>query len=85
MKRHLALTLSCLLAAGAVMADETLQTRIDEGKGVIKAFAGDLKGELKKGMKESGPLISDYIQELGDTLLKKSSAAGQNFTPGRIR
>ena len=26
------------------------------------------------------PLISDYIQELGDTLLKKSAAAGQNFT-----
>ena len=55
MKRPPALTLSCLLAAGAVMADETLQARIDEGKGVIKAFAGDLKGELKKGMKESGP------------------------------
>lgn len=26
------------------------------------------------------PLISDYIQELGDSLVKKSSAAGQNFT-----
>lgn len=26
------------------------------------------------------PLISDYIQELGNELLKKSNAAGQNFT-----
>jgi beta-barrel assembly-enhancing protease len=26
------------------------------------------------------PVISDYIQELGDLLVKKSSAAGQNFT-----
>jgi hypothetical protein len=40
------------------LADEALQANIDEGKGVIKAFFGDLKGELEKGMKQQGPVGS---------------------------
>lgn len=37
-------------------AEEDLSKLTEEGKGVIKAFFGDLKGELVKGMKQGGPV-----------------------------
>ncbi|MEW8278883.1 MAG: DUF3365 domain-containing protein [Candidatus Thiodiazotropha sp.] len=49
----LATTLSL---TGTVQADPSLQANLEEGKGVIKAFFGDLKGELVKGMKAGGPV-----------------------------
>jgi cytochrome c553 len=56
------MTTLCLIAAlspaGACLADEALQANIEEGKGVIKGFFGDLKGELEKGMKAQGPVAS---------------------------
>jgi hypothetical protein len=56
MKLSVAVLFASLLTLGATaVADESMQATINEGKGVIKAFAGDLKGELKKGMKEGGP------------------------------
>jgi hypothetical protein len=55
MKMHNALLLACLAAAPA-LADDNLKAHVAEGKGVIKAFFGDLKGELVKGMKGHGPV-----------------------------
>lgn len=37
-------------------ADEDMAKLTAEGKGVIKSFFGDLKGELVKGMKSGGPV-----------------------------
>ena len=56
MKLSAAVLFASLLPLGGAMADDAMQANIDEGKGIIKAFAGDLKGELKKGMKEGGPM-----------------------------
>jgi cytochrome c553 len=54
-KSALAITTALLISA-SVQADQTLQANMQEGKGIIKAFMGDLKGELVKGMKKSGPV-----------------------------
>jgi len=56
MKLRVAVLIASLLPVGAVFADEALQANIEEGKGIIQAFMGDLKGELQKGMKEGGPV-----------------------------
>jgi cytochrome c553 len=61
-KSALAIT-TILLISGTLQADQALQANMQEGKGIIKAFMGDLKGELVKGMKESG-------WEVGRTSLK---------------
>jgi hypothetical protein len=45
-----------LLISGNLQADQSLQANTEEAKGVIKAFMGDLKKELVKGMKTSGPV-----------------------------
>jgi hypothetical protein len=55
MKMHNALLLACLAATPA-LADDALKAHVAEGKGVLKAYFGDLKGELVKGMKEHGPV-----------------------------
>jgi mono/diheme cytochrome c family protein len=55
MKIHNALILACLAASPALAGDD-MQANVAEGKGIIKAFFGDLKGELVKGMKEHGPV-----------------------------
>jgi hypothetical protein len=47
---------TALLISGNLQADQSLQPYVDEGKGIIKAFMGDLKGELVKGMKKNGPV-----------------------------
>jgi hypothetical protein len=54
-KSAIAITAALLISAN-VQADQTLQSNVEEGKGIIKAFFGDLKGELVKGMKTSGPV-----------------------------
>ncbi|MCU7845580.1 MAG: DUF3365 domain-containing protein [Candidatus Thiodiazotropha sp. (ex Monitilora ramsayi)] len=55
MKVRNAVFLACL-ATGSALADEAVKAHVNEGKGVIKAFFGDLKGELVKGMKQHGPV-----------------------------
>lgn len=55
MKLSIVVLFASLLPIGTALADEVMQANIDEGKGIIKAFMGDLKGELQKGMKEGGP------------------------------
>jgi hypothetical protein len=47
---------TALLISGGLRADQSLQSNIDEGKSIIKAFMADLKGELVKGMKQKGPV-----------------------------
>jgi hypothetical protein len=47
---------TALFISGGLQADQSLQANIDEGKSIIKAFMGDLKGELVKGLKEKGPV-----------------------------
>jgi cytochrome c553 len=56
MKKSVVLFLTSILVSTAVQADQTMQANVEEGKGVIKAYFGDLKGELQKGMKKEGPV-----------------------------
>ena len=56
MKKSVVVFLTSVLMSGAAQADEAMQANIAEGKGVLKAYFGDLKGELTKGMKEKGPV-----------------------------
>ncbi len=56
MKLSAAVLIASLWPVGVAIADEAMQANIDEGKGIIKAFMGDLKGELQKGMKQGGPV-----------------------------
>ncbi|MES9987185.1 MAG: DUF3365 domain-containing protein [Candidatus Thiodiazotropha endolucinida] len=69
---------TALLISGNVQADQSLQTSMEEGKGVIKAFFGDLKGELEKGMKQSGPV--DTIASCN--IVAPSLAAGHSQMSG---
>ncbi len=54
MKLSAAVLCASLLPIGATLADESMEANINEGRGIIKAFAEDLKGELQKGMKQGG-------------------------------
>jgi cytochrome c553 len=56
MKKRVVIFLTSVLMSGSLQANEALQANIEEGKGVMKAYFGDLKGELVKGMKEKGPV-----------------------------
>ncbi|MCU7847778.1 MAG: hypothetical protein KZQ89_07165 [Candidatus Thiodiazotropha sp. (ex Lucinoma kastoroae)] len=56
MKKRAGVIVMAMLVAGVGQADQAIQAHIEEGKGVIKAFFGDLKGELVKGMKQNGPV-----------------------------
>ncbi|MCU7919675.1 MAG: DUF3365 domain-containing protein [Candidatus Thiodiazotropha sp. (ex Epidulcina cf. delphinae)] len=56
MNKSTGVLLIAMLTAGTAWADDGVQAHIEEGKGVIKAFFGALKGELVKGMKEHGPV-----------------------------
>jgi hypothetical protein len=56
MKKRAVFILVSLLSGTIAQADESLQPNIDEGKKIIKAFVTDLKGELQKSMKASGPV-----------------------------
>jgi hypothetical protein len=56
MKLSAVLLTAALVTVQVASAGESMQSNIEEGKGVIKSFAGDLKGELKKGMKQGGPI-----------------------------
>lgn len=56
MKKRAGVIVMAMLVTGVGQADQAIQAHIEEGKGVIKAFFGDLKGELVKGMKQSGPV-----------------------------
>ena len=58
MKLSVAVLIAGLLPVGGVFADEALQANIEEGKGLIKAYMGNLKAELQKSMKEGGPVKS---------------------------
>lgn len=58
MKAIAALLMTALLPAFPCQADEALQGHIEEGKGIIQAFFGDLKGELVKSMKANGPVAA---------------------------
>ena len=52
-------TLLALIIIGLPLvatAEQDMAQLTAEGKGVIKSFFGDLKGELVKGMKEGGPV-----------------------------
>ncbi|MCU7930642.1 MAG: DUF3365 domain-containing protein [Candidatus Thiodiazotropha sp. (ex Codakia rugifera)] len=56
MKKSAGVIVIAMLVCGVGQADQAMQAHIEEGKGVIKAFFGDLKGELVKGMKKGGPV-----------------------------
>ncbi len=56
MKPSVVVFIATLFSAGHACAEQALQADINEGKGIIKAFMGDLKGELQKGMKQGGPV-----------------------------
>ena len=69
MQKTLLATAAALLAAGAVMAEpaavpaaasapapQAPNPQVEEAKGLIKTFAGTLKGELEAAMKAGGPI-----------------------------
>lgn len=57
MKKILSLALLCALPFNPAFAgDDDIQKRVAESKKVVKAFMGELKGELGKAMKQGGPL-----------------------------
>ena len=56
MKLSAVLLTAALATVEIAYAGESMQSNIEEGKGVIKSFVGDLKGELQKGMKQGGPI-----------------------------
>ncbi|MET0026808.1 MAG: DUF3365 domain-containing protein [Candidatus Thiodiazotropha sp.] len=56
MKRRAIVLLTSMMICGAAQADEAMQANVEEGKGIIKAFMTDLKGELQKSMKKDGPV-----------------------------
>lgn len=55
MKKVLLLTLFCAVSAAPVSA-VNLDQRASESRAVVKAFMGELKGQLKAGLKEGGPV-----------------------------
>ncbi len=57
MKKMLTIALLCTTPASMVMAEQDdMQKRAAESKAVVKAFMGELKGELGKAMKAGGPI-----------------------------
>ena len=46
----------CSLFAGTAFADNHIKERAQKSKGAVKEFMGQLKGELKAGMKAGGPV-----------------------------
>lgn len=56
MKKTVAALAILMAFAGTSHADNNTQPLIDEAKNVIKAFGGELKSVLEKGMKEHGPV-----------------------------
>lgn len=56
MKRAVTLALLCALPITASLAsDDDTKERVQKSKEVIKAFATELKGEMKKALKSGGP------------------------------
>jgi len=73
MKKTFVVLLMLHLPFALVSADETAPL-VDEGKTVIMAFFGDLKGELVKGMKEGGPVHSiDVCHKIAPNLSEAHS------------
>ncbi len=58
MKKHLIAMLLCAIPAIQVAAADTpeMEQRIKESRAVLKAFAAELKGELKNALDKGGPL-----------------------------
>ena len=56
MKKSIAALLMMMVIVGAAPVDDTTTPLIQEGKGLIKAFAKDLKTALVAAMKEGGPV-----------------------------
>ncbi|MCK5263483.1 MAG: DUF3365 domain-containing protein, partial [Gammaproteobacteria bacterium] len=48
--------IACSLFIGTAYADNNLKERAQKSKGAVKEFMGQLKGELKAGMKAGGPV-----------------------------
>ncbi len=56
MKKTIATVALCCAAMGVQAGDDDIKQRVNESKGVIKEFFGQLKGELQAAMKAGGPL-----------------------------
>ncbi len=56
MKRSAIVLFVSMAMSAAIHADDAMHANVEEGKGVIKAFMTDLKGELQKSMKQDGPV-----------------------------
>ena len=77
------LLVTAILTAGIVlpaMADN--QANIAEARGIIKQFATQLKGELKKGMKEGGPVnaINVCVKKAPEITNQVSASSGWTVT-----
>ncbi len=77
MKKSLFTLMFCALLPGYLYADEVAQ-HAGEARGLIKEFAGALKGELKAAMKAGGPLeaISTCNNKAPEIASQKSQELG---------
>jgi hypothetical protein len=83
MKKSVVIFLTSVLMSGTLQANEALQANIDEGKGVLKAYFGDLKGELVKGMKEKGPVSTISICNTVAPSLSEAHSQMSGWSVGR--
>ena len=71
MKKKLLTFLFCALLPGYLLADQTV-ANTQEARGLVKAFMGELKGELQAAMKDGGP-----VNAIGVCNLKAPEIAAQ--------
>ena len=86
MKKILSLALLCALPFNPVFAaeaDADTQKRVAESKKVVKAFFGELKGELVKAMKQGGPLNAIQVCNKSAPSIAHSMSEIHNMKVGR--
>jgi hypothetical protein len=71
MKKKLLTFLCCALLPGYLLAEQT-DANTQEARGLVKAFMGELKGELQAAMKDGGP-----VNAIGVCNLKAPEIAAQ--------
>ena len=84
MKKILSLALLCALPFNPAFAgDDDIQKRVAESKKVVKAFFGELKGELVKSMKQGGPINAIQVCNKSAPAIAHAMSEMHNMKVGR--